>query len=699
MRASFNSFTVDGVNVVSTVTGYQSAGGNNASYNLAGGTNGIAAVDAVEEFRIVTGSFAAEYGRNAGAHVLILTRSGGNRFHGTAFEFFRNDKLDAADWFVNQAAQPNPRLRSNDFGAALGGPILHNRIFFFVSQESQRLAQPQFTIAAVPSLAARNIAPAVVRPFLDAFPLPNGPALGGDLARFSAGYSNPLRTDSAFIRSDQVLTGNLRGFATFTYAPSARTSRSNNGSASLADSNVQHVRVRSLTAGLTWIASPSMVNNLRLNFADSVNQSRFTMDTFGGATVPVNDLLLAGTTPVNYFSFVSLGDPGGDLFGGNSGTLNERQINIVDATTLVRGAHQLKFGVDDRLLLPFINAAGDQYFQFNHVDGLVSNHLDAFHNTAPSRARTEITSLSFYAQDTWRVATSLNLTYGLRWDFNSVPRSLDPNNGNLVSLVGNYAMGDVKVGRPGASLWKQRYANFAPRLGLAWQPVKSIVLRAGGGLFHDTGIAEASSQPWVTGPAELRAAGQSGRSPFARAESRAASAGKLVFSVRSESSGASRMGVERRHRSRSRRQSNRLAHVRGFRRPEDALSGCLSESDAEHLRRHLHRRLRTFQLQCAPTAVQPSTRPRPGGQCRLHLESLDRHQLIRHGGLRAHRVRVPCFEPRRFRLRHSPDPAWGPFVESALRLRARWHPDSAIRPADKRHREPRPRLRQLRFSS
>lgn len=499
MRASANSFTIDGVNAVGTVTGYQSAGGNNASYNLAGGTNGMAAVDAVEEFRIVTSSFAPEYGRNPGAHVLILTRSGTNQLHGTVFEYFRNDRLDAADWFVNQAAQPNPRLRANDFGGVLGGPVLRNKIFFFVSWESQRLAQPQFAIAAVPSLAARAAAPAAAQPFLNAFPLPNGPALSGGRAQFSAGYSNPLSTDSALMKSDQMLTGNLRSFATFTYAPSARTSRSNNGSASLADSNVQHLRVRSVTAGLTWIANASTVNDFRLNFADSVNQSHFTMDTFGGAVVPANDLLLPGTTPANYFSFVSLGDPGGDLFGGNSGTLNERQINLLDATTLVHGPHQIKFGVDYRLLLPFIAAAGDQYFQFDGVDGLVNNRLDAFHNTAPSRARTEIASLSLYVQDTWRAASSVNLTFGLRWDFNTVPRSLDPNNGNLVPLLGSYAPNNVTVGTPGTPLWKPRYANFAPRLGITWQVAKATVLRAGGGLFYDTGIAEASSQPWVTG--------------------------------------------------------------------------------------------------------------------------------------------------------------------------------------------------------
>ena len=97
----------------------------------------------------------------------------------------------------------------------------------------------------------------------------------------------------------------------------------------------------------------------------------------------------------------------------------------------------------------------------------------------------------------------MNLTYGLRWDFNSVPHSLDPNNGNLVPLLGNYATGNVVAGIPGTPLWSASHTNFAPRLGAAWQlrrqPGRETVLRAGGGLFYDTGIAEASSQPWVSG--------------------------------------------------------------------------------------------------------------------------------------------------------------------------------------------------------
>lgn len=120
LRGSANSFNIDGINAVGTITGYQSAGGNNAGYNAAGGTNGMVTVDALEEFRVVTSSSAPEYGRNPGAHVLLVTRSGTNQLHGTSFNYLRNDKLDVVDWFVNQAGQSKPRLATFSYAGAAG---------------------------------------------------------------------------------------------------------------------------------------------------------------------------------------------------------------------------------------------------------------------------------------------------------------------------------------------------------------------------------------------------------------------------------------------------------------------------------------------------------------------------------------------------------------------------------------------------
>ena len=138
-RADANYFTVDGVSANFGVTGaptlVQTASGALPAFSASGGTNSLVSVDATQEFRVQTSSFAPEFGRTPGGQISIATRSGTNAFHGTLFEYFRNDVLDARDWFVNFNRLPKPRTRQNDFGGVLGGPVRKDKTFFFFSYE------------------------------------------------------------------------------------------------------------------------------------------------------------------------------------------------------------------------------------------------------------------------------------------------------------------------------------------------------------------------------------------------------------------------------------------------------------------------------------------------------------------------------------------------------------------------------------
>jgi len=192
-RTNANSFQVDGASanfgvVPSTGLGESGAGGAQA-FNAFGGTSSLVSVDALQEFRVETSTYAAEYGRTPGGQVLISTRSGTNEFHGDAFDYFRNDVLDANDWISNGAALPRAAERQNDFGGVFGGPIVHDRTFFFFSFEGLRLRQPQSGVAVVPSLSARTDPNASVaaKAFLDSYPAPNGAvnANNPDLAQSS----------------------------------------------------------------------------------------------------------------------------------------------------------------------------------------------------------------------------------------------------------------------------------------------------------------------------------------------------------------------------------------------------------------------------------------------------------------------------------------------------------------------------------
>ena len=192
-RGTSNYWTVDGVSanfgvgVSSVGTAGNSLGGSIGSFSVQGGTNSLVSVDAMQEFRIQTSTYAPEFGRTPGAQISIVTRSGTNQFHGTAFDYFRNTVLDANDWFADKAGLAKAQEQQNDFGGTFSGPIVNGKTFFFFSYEGLRLKLPQTALTTVPDLAARQAAIPALQPYLNAFPLPNGtdnPATG--IAQFNA---------------------------------------------------------------------------------------------------------------------------------------------------------------------------------------------------------------------------------------------------------------------------------------------------------------------------------------------------------------------------------------------------------------------------------------------------------------------------------------------------------------------------------
>jgi hypothetical protein len=224
-RADANYFTVDGVSANFGVTGYfplvQTAGGALPALSASGGTNSLVSVDAMQEFRIQTSSFAPEFGRTPGGQISIVTRSGTKAFRGTLFEYFRNDVLDAKDWFVNLNHLTKPAERQNLFGGVFGGPVLKDKTFFFFSYEGLRLRQPASQETVVPDTASRQQAPTAIQPYLNAFPAANGAELGSGLAQFNAGFSNPSSLNAYSVRVDHIITSKLNLFGRYNYSPSS----------------------------------------------------------------------------------------------------------------------------------------------------------------------------------------------------------------------------------------------------------------------------------------------------------------------------------------------------------------------------------------------------------------------------------------------------------------------------------------------
>src|SRR5271167_199471 len=350
-RADANYFTVDGVSANFGVTAYfplvQAGGGALPALTVSGGTNSLVSVDAMQEFRVQTSSFAPEFGRTPGGQISIVTRSGTNSFHGALFEYFRNDVLDANDWFSNFNHLPKSEERQNDFGGVIGGPILKDKTFFFFSYEGLRLRQPLTQETVVPDATSRQQAPASMQPYLNAFPVQNGPELGSGLAQFNAGYSNPSTLNAYSIRVDQVVNSKTSLFGRYNYSPSNADQRAPQYGVGtvLSGTELSSFSLQTLTAGLTETINPAVSNDVRANYSNERVNTSYALDKFSGA-VPLPDSLLfpSGYSSTNGLFALDIGGAG-QYEKGKQATDEQRQVNLVDNLSVTMGGHQLKFGV------------------------------------------------------------------------------------------------------------------------------------------------------------------------------------------------------------------------------------------------------------------------------------------------------------------------------------------------------------------
>jgi hypothetical protein len=496
-RPDANYFMVDGVsanlgNAGSGAALGQGGAGQLPATSAFGGTSNLVTLDALEEFRIQTSTFAPEYGRMPGAQISVVTKSGTNAFHGTAFEYLRNDKLDANDWFANANGLPRPELRQNDFGGVLGGPIRKDKLFFFGSYEGLRVRQPKVANTYVPSLASRQNAPAAVQPLLDAFPLPNGPDLGDGTAAFSASYSDPSTLNSYSLRIDYLLSSKFIFFGRYNDAPSKLDQRGAGvfqGSYSSISALDYHTQT--LTVGGSQALTPRLTNEARFNYSRSRGKSTYKLDNFGGAVPPPDSSLFPSFASAQNDVFNFFGDfnPYGlILVVGNFGNNLVQQFNVTDNISYVTGTHQMKFGLDYRRLMP--QAGFPPYniqYAFLSLANVLTNTVPASYIIATIPVTLIFSNWSLYAQDTWKAARSITVTYGVRWEYNP---PLSAEDGRLpFTAIGVDNPATMMIAPQGTPLWKAQKDDFAPRLGVAWQARPNLVLRAGAGIFYDLGYS------------------------------------------------------------------------------------------------------------------------------------------------------------------------------------------------------------------
>ena len=503
-RTESNYYTVDGVSANSSAgtgngTPQAATGGSLGAATALGTTQSLLSVDALEEFRVVSSSYSAEYGRTPGGQFSLLTRSGTAMTHGTLFDYLRNDLFDANDWFNNHYAVSKPALRQNDFGGTLGGRIpLGTRAlgdtFYFVSYEGLRLSQPvPASVQYVPDLALRQRAPAALRPLLNAYPLPTttardidyGTSASPNLATFIQGYSLPSRIDSTSVRVDHSFGRSLALFFRYSQAPSEAYGRS------LSQLTQTRTGTTTYTLGATSAFTDHVTNEFRLGHSDSTSRQAITLDTFGGAD------------PSNYLSASGLGSyPSSGVYfylsftGVGNSTLNTQttqsqlsQWNVIDTLNLTLGKHLLKAGFDYRRVVSPLSPVPVQVQAAYFTPASVLANSATLYLSKQQPASPVYDQTAAFIQDEWRLRRNVGLSLGLRWEVN--PAVGEANGLAPYTLTGNLnrptSLGFAPRGTP---LFKTAWANVAPRLGVAWTVRDasewSTVLRAGGGVFFDS---------------------------------------------------------------------------------------------------------------------------------------------------------------------------------------------------------------------
>ena len=431
---------------------------------------GSSSLENIEEFRIVTNTYSAEYGRTAGAQINVVTKSGTNQLHGSAFEFFRDAPLQARDYFSDRT-QPKPDFRRNQYGGSLGGPIIRDRTFFFTSYEGLRERVPQTSKGTVPNDAFRQRTPAVFQPFLKYIPLPNQAKLNPNgtedpfVGFISVSKPQITREDTVSGHIDHEFSqkDSLSGHYQFDDGTLSRAGLLNE----LVTSR-QYSRNQLANITHNHIFSGAMLNELRLG----VNRGtrKFFNDPFGVTGYP-SDLVSATVTGLNS----DIGNTGGHSY---YPTTTYQAVNNLSWN---RRAHRLKFGTDIRHVGEVFDNGGTKTVNYLSFQDFFNNKPDkvTLRSDNPSKSF-GITNTHFYVQDDIRVAKKLNVNLGLRYEYNS-PAS----ERHLRQSSYNVSTRTLEVGQP---LYHSDKNNFAPRIGFAWDVSgdSKTVVRSGYGIFYDS---------------------------------------------------------------------------------------------------------------------------------------------------------------------------------------------------------------------
>lgn len=508
-RSLQNNFLLDGVS------------NNSFSTNVQELTTQISrpSVDAIDEFKVVTSPYAAEYGWSPGAAIIVNTKSGTNTLHGTAYDFFRNDKFDSINFFAKRANQPKPKNNQNQFGGNLGGPVLKNRAFFFGDFEATRIEQGVLRTGRVMTAAERSgVFPGTVRDPLTGLPFPNNtiPADRIDpvAARIMALVPLPNTTGgNNFInqpnvedeserylgRMDFRLSDNDNIFGRYIYSDRFRYVPGWFGGVldgtSTSAWGRNYLKSHGAVVGWTKVLGASLVNEARFSVARGVNDGtqdpfgQSGMDQIGFRGVPNDPRTAGGIVGIDIDGHIRLGSPNF-----MPKFQHTDQFQYLNTLTWLKGRHQWKFGAD--VMFPMRNeyfdvapTRGNLRFQSTFTGNAFADFLIGYPNRAELTnvfvVNQRLWSTSFYVQDDWKVSDSLTVNMGLRYDFTTPSleadnrvANFDPSGTGRLVFASDGSLGDRALVNPDKN-------NFAPRVGAVYKLSDRTIVRGGYGVFYN----------------------------------------------------------------------------------------------------------------------------------------------------------------------------------------------------------------------
>lgn len=491
-RTNENYYTIDGVSANIGVGINPSdprfanfISGSQLGTNIFGGTNSLVSIEELEEIKVQTSNYSAAFGRMTGAQVQLTTKSGGNQFRGSLYEYFRNEILDANDWTLNKNSMDRPPLRLNNFGGTFSGPLSipsmglgnrhfingKDRTFFFVNIEGMKMLLPQPVIdVPTPLPEYRNkITNPKLKALLDALPLPTKPApdywTGTGVSKTRGFYpsfsSNFSKMEKYSIKIDHNITTNHSIWGRYNYSPSYQADY-----LGLNETN-RWRKVNATTVGYRAVITPVIFNEVNFNY--STNSGRWNnLVVPNGGGVPFDLRTLAPNAPER--SLIRINLPielyMSAFMQGDSVDNQQKQFNLTDNFSWIIANHSLKLGADFRRMAPrYAQQDYDLNYVISSLTHLENSQYRSLNVTTRNAVNVHYDNISSYASDSWRVNNRFGLDLGIRWDINPAPRGT---NVHLYTVTGFPDIKNLSLAPGGAPLYPTRYDGFSPTFGFSY---------------------------------------------------------------------------------------------------------------------------------------------------------------------------------------------------------------------------------------